>query len=114
MTKERFHRIQWVVGALGVICLAASCIFAGWGWGINLKGGGWVKSTQAVVVVLWTILPPMWFWIEFIWLYKPAYGITDKDRFDAFKYQQDLSSKIWIAAVSILLMLYFWKDIARA
>jgi len=27
------------------------------------------------------------------------------------KTQQDLSSKIWIATASALLILYFWKDI---
>jgi hypothetical protein len=114
MTKaQRLHRTQWVVGSLGVLAIVASGVFAHWGWGVNIRDGGRTKLAQVIVVFLWTIVPPMWFWIEYNWLFKPAYSLADKDRFDGFKYQQDLSSKIWIAAVSGLLMLYFWKDIAR-
>ena len=69
--------------------MVSSGIFAACQWGVNLKDGGWIKRAQVVIVM------------------------KDKDRFDAFKYQQDLSSKIWIALVSVLLVLYFWKDIAK-
>jgi len=93
--------------------MAVSGALAYCGWGQKVSEGGTVKVVQVIVVALWTILPPMFFWIEYIWLYKRTFDITDKDRFEAFKYQQDLSSKIWIALVSVLLMLYFWKDIAR-
>ena len=113
MTKERFYRIQWVVGSVSVVCMVASGIFAHWGWGQKISEGGTTKLAQVVIVALWTILPPIFFWIEYIWLYKPTFSMADKDRFEAFKYQQDLSSKIWLALVSVLLMLYFWKDIAR-
>ena len=61
----------------------------------------------------WTLLPPIWFWYEYFFIFSKAYPSADKDKLDTFKYEQDLSSKIWLALVSVLLILYFWKDLGR-
>lgn len=53
---------------------------------------------QAVWVV-WALAPPLWFWYEYFFLFKnrgPA------DAFEAFKYGQDVASKVWLAVVAVL------------
>jgi len=52
------------------------------------------------------ILPPIWFWIEYhyIWLTAPENKRPD---FEVFKHGQQLSRNIWLAYSAILLALYF-------
>lgn len=110
---RHFQKWQWTVGCLRAAALLGSLVFARWGWGKKIEYGG-VKVYQAIVLGAWTLLPPIWFWYEYIFLFHEAYPSADKDKLDSFKYQQDLSSKIWLVAVSVLLILYFWKDLGRS
>jgi hypothetical protein len=66
----------------------------------------WVKWKIGVLLG-WTVIPPCWFWIEYFGIY------TEKKPgdFDRFKYGQDISSKVWLAVSTALLILYFGKDI---
>jgi hypothetical protein len=50
------------------------------------------------------LLPPVWFWCEYVFLY-PYYG----QKLEEFKYRQVVASKIWLATVSVLLILYFGR-----
>jgi len=104
--------MRWIVGSLASVMLAASILFAKWGWNQRIEDGG-VKVYQAMVLAGWTLLPPIWFWYEYFFLFAPAYLDIESKEFDRLKYGQDLSSKIWLAAVSLLLILYFSKDIHR-
>jgi hypothetical protein len=63
------------------------------------------------VLGLWIMVPPIWFWYEYFFLYKDT--ITAKVELDAFKHGQDQSAKIWLALVTILAGLYFGKDLVR-
>ena|SRR2546428_6570398 len=110
--KEAFRQLQHIVGWFAGIALFLSLCFACVGWGKKIESGG-VKVYQAIVLGAWTLGPPIWFWYEYIYRFRDVYPNADKDKLEAFKYQQDLSSKIWLAAVSVLLILYFWKDIGR-
>jgi len=74
---------------------------------------GGVKVYQAIVLGAWTLLPPIWFWYEYFFLFRDAFPKANSDELDQFKYGQDFSSKIWLAAVSVLLILYFSKDLGR-
>ena len=64
------------------------------------------KSIARVLLVLWTIIPPAWFWAEYQLIWQTA----DEDKrgdFDKFKHSQELSRNIWLAFVGLLLALYF-------
>ena len=67
-----------------------------------------IKVRQAFFLGLWIILPPIWFWFEYYFLYKGgAAGLEE------LKHGQDQSSKIWLALVTLLLGMYFGKDLIR-
>ena len=102
--------LQHVAGWFAAIALFLSLVLSLFGWGQKVDARG-VKILQAFVLVAWTLGPPIWFWYEYIFLFRDVYPNQDKDKLESLKSQQDLSSKIWIAAASSLLILYFWKDI---
>jgi hypothetical protein len=86
------------------------------GWGIFIPDKGpWpcIKIEQLVLLVIWSLVPPVWFWFEFYFQYLRHWEqntLPPRD-FDVFKHGQDVSAKIWIAVSSVLLVLYFGKDI---
>lgn len=108
--QERFRKWQWTIGTLGTIGLFASLVLAFFGWGQKVENGG-VKIAQVFVLVFWTLAPPIWFWFEYVFLFRNAFSDAHENKLDILKTQQELSSKIWIATASVLLILYFWKDI---
>jgi hypothetical protein len=68
---------------------------------------------KVAVLICWTILPPILFWAEYFGMYRSGardFRAAPPD-FDEFKYGQDISSKVWIAVSTALLILYFGKDI---
>jgi hypothetical protein len=64
---------------------------------------------KAGVLVFWLLAPPIWFWIEYFAIYR--FDPNAREDWDYFKYSQDVSSKIWLAAVTALTILYFGKDL---
>jgi hypothetical protein len=70
-----------------------------------------LKVAQAIVLSIWIVGPPIWFWYEYFHLYRPA--PEPKPDLDSFKYGQDQAAKIWLALVTLLLALYFGKDFTR-
>jgi len=98
------------------ILLVISLILIPFGWGVSIADAVThrVKILQVVVVGFWTLVPPIWFWFEYFWVRPrlPSPPPAGKGpTFEEFKYGQDVSSKLWIAATSALLILYFWKDL---
>ena len=64
-----------------------------------------------LILTLWVVLPPVWFWYEYFFVYKPKpYAGEDWDR---FKYAQDQAEKIWLALLVALLGLYFGKEFTK-
>jgi hypothetical protein len=115
-TPEEKHLgdMQWRAGKIATAGLIFSLLFSIPGWGRKIDCGGIVgiiKKLQVLVLVAWTLLPPVWFWYEYIFLFRKAHPNAGSEKLDELKTQQDLSSKIWIATASVLLILYFWKDI---
>jgi hypothetical protein len=102
-------KAQRLFGTVGAIALIGSLWFARFGWGVKIESRDPIKVWQAVIVIGWLLVPPIYFWIEYFWLYKKSTA-PGKPDLETFKYGQDVSSKIWIAATSALLALYFWKD----
>lgn len=108
---------KWFSGLVVVLALLYSLYLARQGWGVSLPhdGGNWpsVKKRQLAVLVGWTLVPPLWFLVEFFFIYNPRFGHTPPTDFELFKYSQDLSAKTWLAVSSALLVLYFGKDLKR-
>jgi len=69
-----------------------------------------VGIQKAALIIVWVLAPPIWFWLEYfaVWAYEDA---TKRLCLDEFKFGQELSGKIWLAAVTALGILYFGKDI---
>lgn len=101
-----------IVECAAAVLLVSSLVFAYWGFGEGFDKDKPVKVAQAIVLCCWILLPPMWFALE-RWMRSKDLASNDKT-FDRFKYNQDLASKIWLALVSVLLILYFGKDLIRA
>lgn len=61
--------------------------------------GATTQRTRLALLAAWTLLPPLWFWFEYFYLYKP---FAPAGTFEAFKYGQDISAKIWAAIVAVI------------
>jgi len=103
-----------IAGTVAIGALGYSLWVGCHGWGIQIpKEGPWpgVKIEQAAILLCWTLVPPIWFWFEYFFIYRPPINAAPRNDFDSFKYAQEISSKIWISVVSALLILYFGKDL---
>jgi hypothetical protein len=68
-------------------------------WISFLKG---FKEFVYIFAAFWSIVPPIWFWYEFFWLYRVD---GNPDTFELFKYGQDLGKAIWVAAAGTFVAL---------
>jgi|SRR5580692_9036221 hypothetical protein len=101
----------WIkpVEMLSAIVCVSSLAFAYWGFGQGFDIHNKIKVAQVIVLCFWILAPPMWFALE----RDAKSALLEDDReFERFKYTQDLASKIWLALVTVLLILYFGKDLA--
>ena len=70
------------------------------------------KDTQIVIISIWAVGPPLWFFLEYLWLDKEwvqieRKGASDKEAFlNKVKVYSDLASKVWAAILAILIVLY--------
>jgi hypothetical protein len=69
----------------------------------------WAKRA----LILWTILPPLWFWGEY-WLFwrngpipKFHPELTANEALERFEHAQELGRNVWIAFVALLAAFYF-------
>ena len=109
MTKVRsYRRNLFLVGCGAGICALVSILLAIPGFGRPFDVKDCLKVTQALILSAWIIVPPVWFFYEF-YRYEP----TPERPFETFKYGQELCSKIWLALVTMLLGLYFGKDLLK-
>jgi hypothetical protein len=53
-----------------------------------------------VAIGLWAVLPPLWFWLEYFYLYR-VYG--QPDTFELFKYGQEIAKPIWAGVFAALI-----------
>jgi hypothetical protein len=98
----------WIkpVEMLSAIVCVSSLAFAYWGFGQGFDIHNKIKVAQ---VSVWRRAPPRWCALE----RDAKSALLEDDReFERFKYTQDLASKIWLALVTVLLILYFGKDLA--
>jgi hypothetical protein len=55
--------------------------------------------TKYLLLVVWGIFPPVWFVIEYFFIFLP-YGV--KGSFAFFQYGQDIASKLWAAVFALI------------
>jgi hypothetical protein len=55
--------------------------------------------TKYLLLVVWGIFPPVWFVIEYFFIFLP-YGV--KGSFTFFQYGQDIASKLWAAVFALI------------
>ena len=60
------------------------------------------NSLKLTIVGVWVLLPPIWFWVEWVWVSRQ---IDEKER-GRIKHMHDLARNIWIALVAILVGLF--------
>jgi hypothetical protein len=106
----KWRKYQKLAERLGGGFLLFSLALAPFGWGQGIECGG-IKIWQAGVIVIWLLAPPIWFWYQFHFGWRQ--DKENRPALDEFNTYQDLSSKVWIATTSALLLLYFWQNIKR-
>jgi hypothetical protein len=73
------------------------------GFTVYCRSSGNYPIADAVVIGLWAVVPPAWFWVEYFVVAPYQQELPDVER---FKYGQDLSAKFWIAAGLLLAAIY--------
>jgi cytochrome bd-type quinol oxidase subunit 1 len=130
----RFRQVwseRALVFAYVMAAVSLGLAIGGWGQPIRNSGHEAIKYAQVVVIALWTTLPPLWYFVEHMFIHTPncfpaSAREADLDEnelklvldyqkleFDIAKYRQELTSKGWIALISTLFLLYFWKDLGK-
>jgi len=112
-------KIRWVkpptyfAGWTAIVFFVASMGLTWYGWNTPLQSPlRGIKLVEAICLFVWTIGPPIWFWIEFHWVGFSGWDNSDPARsLDFIKYSQELSTKVWVAVTSGFFILYFGKDI---
>jgi nicotinamide riboside transporter PnuC len=66
------------------------------------------RSAKSWLLGLWVLLPPTWFFVEDIFLYR---HFGKAACFESFRYAQELAGKGWAATLAVLTVLYFGKEI---
>lgn len=69
---------------------------AGWHYGLGAK----------LTLMATGVLPPIWFWFEFIIFWKSA-SPGERPPLDEFKYTQELARNLWLAFFGVTLALFF-------
>ncbi|MGJ0483298.1 MAG: hypothetical protein ACR65R_02050 [Methylomicrobium sp.] len=67
-------------------------------------------KTKYILLIAWGILPPVWFVVEYFFIYIP-YGVEGS--FNFFQYGQNIASKLW-AAVFALISIDLYKANEKA
>jgi len=66
------------------------------------------RTAKSWLLGLWVLLPPVWLYIEYIFLYR---HFGKAACFESFKYAQQIVSEGWIGTLVVLGGLYFGKEI---
>jgi hypothetical protein len=66
------------------------------------------RMSKSWLLGLWVLLPPLWLYVEDIFLYR-HYGKAAC--FESFRYAQEIVAKGWLVVVAVLTLLYFGREI---
>jgi hypothetical protein len=77
-------------------------------WKIHTTPAGTSRPEWAkTALILWTILPPLWFWGEYWLLWRHDACALLPQALEKFKHAQELGRNVWIAFVALLAAFYF-------
>jgi len=102
---ENATKKVYIVGTIGALFLLVTFLFCAFTI-IYCE----LSKYLFIFHILWSIIPPIWFWYEFFHLYR-EYG--EDETFEYFKYAQQLSIAIWVgilASLSFLLSSNYFKE----
>src|SRR6266404_3406843 len=87
--RTTIPRLAAVIAPLALM-IAVWVGYKGWGGPFPPKDGApWpcIKIWEAVIIVCWIIVPPMYFWFEYFFIYSPPPdGKPPKPDFETFRY----------------------------
>ena len=66
-------------------------------WRLTAKNTS--QTEKFILLGAWGILPPIWFLVEYFFIYLP-YGV--KGSFNYFQYGQNVASKVWAAIFALI------------
>jgi hypothetical protein len=66
------------------------------------------RTCKESLYAIWVLGPPIWFFFEYFYLFR-QHG--KPGCIDTFKYGQELASRIWLALVAVLGVLFFGKEL---
>jgi len=90
--------VTYVLFSIGIIIILIMTVPS---WAVQRN------SLPAKICLLITaILPPLWLWIEFCFIWRSA-PENERPTLDDFKYGQDVGRNIWLAFVGLIIALYF-------
>ncbi len=92
MKPEKHRNINIVLAGIGVL-FAVICF-------ISADAIEWIKKT---LVAVWILVPPVYFYIEWVFLYEES----DEYPLGKFQYSQKLARDVWLAITAILIAIYF-------
>ena len=97
VTREQFN---FYGGALAVVLALVSIVLAACKGRMSKKTADTVGK---VVVAVWAILPPGFFWID--WVY--FCDLTTADARDIAKHTHDLARNIWLGVLGVMTLAFF-------
>ena len=65
------------------------------------------ELSRQLIVGAWTFLPPLWFWLEWIWVDQKRL----QSRGEFLKYRQELNRNMWLALITVLVVLFELTDL---
>jgi hypothetical protein len=89
-----YQNYQYVGASLAILAVIATAIAACVAW--RFKD----PALIFVALFLWAVIPPITFWWEYYFVYL-RYGI--EDRFELFKYGQQICGAIWAGVLVCLI-----------
>ena len=75
----------------GVLCIVITL------W--RLSRDDTTQAEKYLLLGAWGILPPIWFMLEYFYIYLP-YGV--KGSFNFFQYGQEIAQKVWAAIFALI------------
>ncbi len=93
--KSKLHRLSNIILTTMGIAFAIMCL-------AYFRACPFIKG---MLVSIWLLAPPIYFYVEWVFLYKES----EEYPLAKFQYSQKLARDIWLAVSVILIALYF-KD----
>lgn len=95
--------VVYCISGIVVISAVVTAVMA-----VRAFGAG-DQNTLFALAAAWTVVPPVWFWIDYFIVFRRG---GDQAQFDEFKHGQQVSAAIW-AAVALSLFALATSDAVK-